>query len=83
MKNILIKKLVLSVLLVFFLQPGFSQSTTKNNISIEKQSVLDYLAQREVVEKYGKISDAIWSYAELGLQDLKLRGDWQECQLVL
>lgn len=71
MKSNLIKKMILSALLVFLLQPGFSQSPANINISAEKQSVLNYLAQPEVVEKYGKISDAIWSYAELGLQEFK------------
>ncbi|MEJ2701657.1 MAG: amidohydrolase [Sedimentisphaerales bacterium] len=41
------------------------------NVSREKRCVLDYLSQPEVVEKFGKISDAIWSYAELGLQEFK------------
>jgi len=40
-------------------------------ISPEKQFVFDWLAQPGIVEKYGKISDAIWSYAELGLQEYK------------
>ena len=37
----------------------------------EKKYVIDWLSQPEVVEKFGKISDAIWSYAELGLQEYK------------
>jgi len=37
----------------------------------EKQTVLNLLSKPELVEKYGKISDAIWSYAELGLQEYK------------
>ena len=40
-------------------------------ISQEKQHVLDWLGQPEVVERFGDISDAIWSYAELGLQEYK------------
>lgn len=35
----------------------------------EKQSVLDWLSQPAVVEKFGRISDSIWTYAELGLQE--------------
>ena len=38
-------------------------------VSPEKQTVLDWLGQAETVEKFGRISDAIWSYAELGLQE--------------
>jgi len=40
-------------------------------ISQEKQHVLDWLSEPEVVERFGVISDAIWSYAELGLQEYK------------
>jgi aminobenzoyl-glutamate utilization protein B len=40
-------------------------------VSEEKRYTLDWLSQPEVVEKFGKISDAIWSYAELGLQEHK------------
>lgn len=39
--------------------------------SKEKQDVLDWLSQPEVVQRFGRISDAIWSYAELGLQEHK------------
>lgn len=49
-----------------FSPPSFTQE-----IYPEKQTVLDLLSQPEVIEKYGKISDAIWSYAELGLQEYK------------
>ena len=31
--------------------------------------VLDWLSQPQVVEKFGKVSDTIWSYAELGMQE--------------
>ncbi|MHC4626742.1 MAG: amidohydrolase, partial [Planctomycetota bacterium] len=37
----------------------------------EKQYVLDWLSEPEVVARFGAISDAIWSYAELGLQEYK------------
>lgn len=40
-------------------------------VSPEKQSVLDWLSQPETITKFGKISDSIWSYAELGLQEYK------------
>ncbi|MHC4297874.1 MAG: amidohydrolase [Planctomycetota bacterium] len=40
-------------------------------ISPEKQHVLDWLSKPEVIEKFGRISDAIWSYAELGLVEYK------------
>lgn len=39
--------------------------------SPQKKEVLDWLSRPEVVERFGRISDAIWSYAELGLQEQK------------
>ena len=41
------------------------------DITKEKQFVLNWLSQKHIIEKYGKISDAIWIYAELGLQEYK------------
>jgi aminobenzoyl-glutamate utilization protein B len=37
----------------------------------EKQMAFDWLDQPRIIEKYGKMSDAIWSYAELGMQEFK------------
>ena len=37
----------------------------------EKELVLDWLARPEAVERFGRISDAIWEYAELGLQEFR------------
>jgi aminobenzoyl-glutamate utilization protein B len=43
----------------------------KDKIAKEKKLVLDWLSQPQVIEKFGKISDAIWEYAELGMQEFK------------
>jgi aminobenzoyl-glutamate utilization protein B len=37
----------------------------------EKRLVLDWLSQPDVLARFGKISDSIWSYAELGLQEFR------------
>ncbi len=37
----------------------------------EKQMAFDWLDQPEIIEKYGRMSDTIWSYAELGMQEFK------------
>jgi aminobenzoyl-glutamate utilization protein B len=37
----------------------------------EKKMVLDWLSQPEILSKFGMVSDAIWSYAELGLQEFR------------
>jgi len=47
------------------------RSADKIKIAKEKQLVLDWLSQPQILEKFGKIADAIWSYAELGLQEFK------------
>jgi len=36
-----------------------------------KQTAFDYLGESQVVEKYGRISDQIWGFAELGLQEFR------------
>jgi len=46
-----------------------AQKAAKPKISKEKMLVLDWLSQPQVVEKFGKVSDTIWSYAELGMQE--------------
>lgn len=37
----------------------------------QKKYVLDWLSQPDVIERFGEISDKIWSLAELGLQEFK------------
>lgn len=36
-----------------------------------KNSALDYLSKKEIVARFSAISDSIWSYAELGMQEFK------------
>lgn len=47
------------------------QSVTAKKIPKEKKFVLEWLSQPHVFEKFGKISDSIWSYAELGLEEFR------------
>jgi aminobenzoyl-glutamate utilization protein B len=56
---------------VLLVVAGYAQENSETPVSQQKQSVLDWLSQPEVVERFGRISDAIWSYAELGLQEFK------------
>ena len=62
--------------LVFVLVLGLASgpaagAAAKPKIAKEKQLVLDWLGKPETVEKFGKISDAIWASAELGLQEFE------------
>jgi len=60
------------VLIVFIITAGFqSNSFAGPKVSKQKKLALDFLNQTEVVEKFGKISDSIWSFAELGMQEFK------------
>ncbi|MGZ5479597.1 MAG: amidohydrolase [Candidatus Aminicenantales bacterium] len=70
MKNSKLVTLAIAFLLVLSLVPNpATGAPAKPKISIEKKAVLDWLARPEAVEKFGRISDKIWEYAELGLQE--------------
>ncbi len=65
------KWFVTSILCLLLVGPLYGHENLDSSLSMEKQCVLDYLSRPDVVEKFGKISEAIWSYAELGLQEYK------------
>lgn len=69
----IIKKcfLFIMVISILFMWSPYTSTSSKPKLGKEKQLVLDWLKQPQVVEEFGKISDAIWSYAELGLQEFK------------
>jgi aminobenzoyl-glutamate utilization protein B len=61
-----------SLILVLALAAGpAAGAPAKPKIAKEKRTVLDWLARPETVEKFGRISDSIWGYAELGLQEFQ------------
>ena len=66
--------LSLVLALILALVPGpaaaaVSGASAKPKIAKEKRLALDWLSRPETVETFGRISDAIWEYAELGLQE--------------
>jgi aminobenzoyl-glutamate utilization protein B len=72
------KRKILAAFLTLFLASataafaqGPAAKADKVKISKEKQLVLDWLSKPETVEKFGKIADSIWTYAELGLQEFR------------
>jgi aminobenzoyl-glutamate utilization protein B len=72
MKKTYLKEIILLSLLLINCDSWLhSQSAETEDIYPEKQIVLDYLNQPEIVKKFGEISDAIWFYAELGLQEFR------------
>ncbi|MCW0483929.1 amidohydrolase [Gaoshiqia sediminis] len=64
------QKVLLTVWILKISILGYAQLDTVD-IYPAKKEALKYLSRGETVEKFGKISDAIWSYAELGLQEYK------------
>ncbi|MFQ6069460.1 MAG: amidohydrolase [Candidatus Aminicenantales bacterium] len=70
-KRNLERKILLSILSLFLFFSLGSQSSSREKITREKKFVLDWLSQPQTVEKFGRISDTIWSYAELGMQEFK------------
>ena len=68
---ILIPILVLALVSLPASSSGQASAKAKIKIEKEKQLVLDLLSRPETVERFGKISDSIWEYAELGLQEFR------------
>ncbi len=68
-----IKKIILPALLIIIsaTYTDINAGSRKKSSYPEKKAVLDYLSETETIEKFGKISDAIWSYAELGMQEFR------------
>ncbi|MBS0011070.1 MAG: hypothetical protein KFF49_06655, partial [Bacteroidales bacterium] len=63
---------------VFLLMLPYTGAAQENIIEIkqarlyrEKKTALDYLSDDKIIIKFGEISDKIWSYAELGLQEFR------------
>ena len=67
--------LVLSVSLIYISASGQKKTDEgylgKAEMYRSKKSAIEYLSSGEIVEKYGRISDSIWYYAELGMQEFR------------
>jgi aminobenzoyl-glutamate utilization protein B len=71
MKNRIIAISVAFVLVLGLASGPAAGAPAKPKIAKEKQAVLDWLSRPGTVETFGKISDSIWGYAELGLQEFR------------
>lgn len=69
--NVFVKSVVAQLIAVFLFWGLSAHAVSSPKIPKEKRLVLKWLSQPDVVEKFGEISDAVWSYAELGLQEFK------------
>jgi len=59
------------ILMLLILSVANAQKTSSIDINPEKRFVLDWLNKASTGEEFGKISNAIWSFAELGLMEFK------------
>jgi aminobenzoyl-glutamate utilization protein B len=67
------------LLIILGLLPYYVSSSQKTDPNIPmkhdvyraKQDAIEYLSDSLVLKQYGNISDAIWNYAELGMQEFK------------
>lgn len=56
---------------------ALGQNKSDDNLPVKadlyksKKDAIEYLADSLIIKKYGVISDAIWNYAELGMQEFK------------
>jgi aminobenzoyl-glutamate utilization protein B len=65
--------IVLFILLssVVYSQKKNPKGQAKTDLYKAKKDAIDYLSDSLVISKYGNISDEIWNYAELGMQEFK------------
>jgi len=65
------KNVLFGIVIAAFILGIVSPAPAAEKVGKEKKFTLEWLSQPSVVEKFGRISNAIWSYAELGLQEYK------------
>lgn len=73
-RRIQITVVVLSVVSCLSFNIRSANGPDDQDIYPEKRSVLDYLGRKETVERFGKISDSLWAYPELGLEEFRSAG---------
>jgi aminobenzoyl-glutamate utilization protein B len=66
-----VRSFVLGLAVLGLILAPASGAARKPKVAKDKQAVLDWLSRPETVEEFGRISDAIWGFAELGLQEFK------------
>jgi aminobenzoyl-glutamate utilization protein B len=79
MKTISLCKIAFLNFILIFLATGMTSSQNKAeddfigkaDLYRAKKNALEYLSDSLIVKKFGTISDAIWNYAELGMQEYK------------
>jgi len=61
------------IVIIFMITGALSLIAQKeqDNLYKSKEYLLEYLSDVNVIKRFGLISDAIWNYAELGMQEFK------------
>jgi aminobenzoyl-glutamate utilization protein B len=68
---------VMAILCLSFVSALFAQNKPadgflgKADLYKAKKTAIDYLSNGSVIQKFGMISDSIWGFAELGMQEFK------------
>jgi len=70
-KYLLIILILLSASLIYGQKKSEEGFIGKADLYRAKKHALDYLSDSMIIRKFGIISDSIWSYAELGMQEFK------------
>jgi aminobenzoyl-glutamate utilization protein B len=63
--------IILSTILVYSQKKAEDGLSGKTDFYKAKKNAIEYLSDSLIVRKFGKISDAIWNFAELGMQEFK------------
>jgi len=61
----------LSISIIYGQEADKGDMPGKASLYKEKKHALDYLSEEEVIRKFGIISDSIWGFAELGMQEYR------------
>jgi aminobenzoyl-glutamate utilization protein B len=74
--HLLRNNLVLFIAVLLFSSSLYSQKKdhnreTKQYLYKAKKDAIEYLSDSTIIRKFGVISDAIWNYSELGMQEFK------------
>src|SRR5512138_1069844 len=71
MRNRIVTASLVALLVLGLAAGPANGAPAKPKITKEKLAVLDWLSKPDTVAKFGRISDSIWEYAELGLQEFR------------
>jgi len=65
------KKILLVIFFASFMLDAFPQSTVNDTLYESKKYLLEYLNDNNTIRRFGLMSDALWNFAELGMQEFK------------